>query len=455
MQIYSQLQIVLSIFVERIKAGNMEETWLFEEFETNSLSEWKEQIIKDLKGKDYNETLVWKDENGVEHQPVYNVESIASNDLIRAIQAAQKKSTHWGNVQLFDAAEDNAVEMVTDSLKNGLDFAFIENATNYKEFINSKPVGKKIYFFLDKIDTTNLPKRFLVDPIKDLLHKENHAEENLASLNSLFQARLNDLKPDHFLLVDSSIYKEAGATVVQELAYTLAHAVEYFDKMTEEGFTTDAVARSFIFRLGYGNSYFTEIAKGRAFHYLVDQLYNQYNTKHRIVIWGDSSKYYQSHKDAHTNLLRLSTQAMSAIIGNCNLVSIPAFDALEKASSLGRRMSKNIPLILKEESSFEQVRDAANGSYYIESLTADLAQKSWDLFLEIEKQGGLLAYHNDGKLNLELNKSHQNRVAQYNSKERSFLGVNRFENATAKDLKVAANSANGIAAKVLSKDVNT
>ena len=118
----------------------------------------------------------------------------------------------------------------------------------------------------------------------------------------------NYIKSGHQVLIEKNAgllsgftdksYKEAGATVVQELAYTLAHAVEYFDKMTEEGFTTDAVARSFIFRLGYGNSYFTEIAKGRAFHYLVDQLYNQYNTKHRIVIWGDSSKYYQSHKDA-------------------------------------------------------------------------------------------------------------------------------------------------------------
>ena len=142
------------------------------------------------------------------------------------------------------------------------------------------------------------------------------------------------------------------------------------------------------------------------------------------------------------------------MLGNCNLVSLPAFDALEESSALGRRMSKNIPLILKEESSFEQVRDAANGSYYIESLTADLAQKSWDLFLEIEKQGGLLAYHKSGKLDQVLNQSHQRRVTQYNSKERSFLGVNRFENATAKDLEVAANSTNGMAAKVLSKDVN-
>ena len=145
---------------------------------------------------------------------------------------------------------------------------------------------------------------------------------------------------------------------------------------------------------------------------------------------------------------------MSAVLGNCNLVSLPAFDALEESSALGRRMSKNIPLILKEESSFEQVRDAANGSYYIESLTADLVQKSWDLFLEIEKQGGLLAYHKSGKLDQVLNQSHQSRVTQYNSKERSFLGVNRFENATAKDLEVAANSTNGMAAKVLSKDVN-
>tara|TARA_B110000503_G_scaffold143181_1_gene243072 strand:- start:276 stop:1577 length:1302 start_codon:yes stop_codon:yes gene_type:complete len=432
----------------------MEETSLFEEFETSSLSEWKEQIVKDLKGKDYEKTLVWKDENGIEHQPVYNAESIANNDLITAIQAAQKKSTHWSNVQLFDAKDDNAVEMVTESLKNGLDFAFIENATNYKEFINSKPVGKQIYFFLDKIDISQLPKLFLIDPIKETLKGTVHAAHDMSALKNVFQVRLNDLKPDHFLLVDGSIYKESGATVVQELAYTLSHAVEYFDKMTEEGYTADAVARSFIFKLGYGNSYFTEIAKGRAFHYLVNQLYKQYNTKHRVVIWGDASKYYQSHKDAHTNLLRLSTQAMSAVLGNCNLVSLPAFDALEKSSSLGRRMSKNIPLILKEESSFEQVRDAANGSYYIEHLTADLAQKAWDLFLEVEKQGGLLAYHKSGKLDEELNKSHQNRLLKYNSKERSFLGVNRFENSTAKDLKVAANSTNGIAAKVLSKDVN-
>ncbi|MFT6167486.1 MAG: methylmalonyl-CoA mutase [Vicingaceae bacterium] len=432
----------------------MEETSLFEEFETSSLSEWKEQIVKDLKGKDYEKTLVWKDENGIEHQPVYNAESIAKNDLITAIQAAQKKSTHWGNVQLFDAKDDNAVEMVTESLKNGLDFAFIENATNYKEFINSKPVGKQIYFFLDKIDISHLPKRFLIDPIKETLQGTAHAGHDMSALKNVFQVRLNDLKPDRFLLVDGSIYKESGATVVQELAYTLSHAVEYFDKMTEEGYTADAVARSFIFKLGYGNSYFTEIAKGRAFHYLVDQLYKQYKTKHRVVIWGDASKYYQSHKDAHTNLLRLSTQAMSAVLGNCNLVSLPAFDALEKSSSLGRRMSKNIPLILKEESSFEQVRDAANGSYYIEHLSADLAQKVWDLFLEVENQGGLLAYHNSGKLDEELNKSHQNRLLKYNSKERSFLGVNRFENSTAKDLKVAANSTNGIAAKVLSKDVN-
>ena len=431
----------------------MEQTSLFEEFETSSLKDWKEKIIKDLKGKDYEETLVWEDENGIKHQPIYSAESNENADLIKAIQAAQKKSTHWGNVQLFNAKEENAVEMVTEGLKNGLDFAFIEHASKYKEFIHSKPEGKKIYFFLDKIKTDKLPKSFLIDPIRDLLQKKSYAESNLESLKAVFQLRLNDLKPDHFLLVDGSIYKEAGATAVQELAYTLSHAVEYFDRMTEEGFTADAVARSFIFKLGYGNSYFTEIAKGRAFHYLVDQLYQQYKTKHRIVIWGDASKYYQSHKDAHTNLLRLSSQAMSAVLGNCNLVSLPAFDALEHSSSLGRRMSKNIPLILKEESSFEQVRDAANGSYYIENLTAELAEKGWDLFLKIEKEGGLLAYKESGKLEKELSQSHQNRLSKYTSKERSFLGVNQFENATAKDLKVATNGNGGLDAKVLSKEV--
>ena len=153
--------------MERIKANPMEQTSLFEEFETSTLQEWKDTIVKDLKGKNYEDTLLWEDDNNIRHQPVYSAESIADNELIKAIQAAQKKSTHWGNVQLFDALEENAVELVTESLKNGLDFAFIENATEYKAFINSKPVGKKIYFFLDKIDITHLPKCFLVDPIKE------------------------------------------------------------------------------------------------------------------------------------------------------------------------------------------------------------------------------------------------------------------------------------------------
>ena len=116
-------------------------------------------------------------------------------------------------------------------------------------------------------------------------------------------------------------------------------------------------------------------------------------------------------------------------------------------------MSKNIPLILKEESSFEQVRDAANGSYYIEQLSAEIAQKAWVLFLDIEKQGGLLAFHNSGKLSDELTNSHESRLSKYKSNERSLLGVNRFENTKSKDLKVAANGTDGISAKVLSKEV--
>lgn len=445
----------MSIFVELTKADIMEQTSLFEEFDTSTLKQWKEKIITDLKGKNYDETLLWVDENSITHRPIYSGESTADNELIKAIQAAQKKSTHWGNVQLFDANEENSTDMVTEALKNGLDFAFIKNATKYKPFIHNKPEGKKIYFFLNKIDITHLPKRFLVDPIKETLQGTKHAAHDMAALKPLFQERLNDLKPDHFLLVDGSIYKEAGATVVEELAFSLSHAVEYFDKMTEEGFTADAVARSIIFKLGYGNSYFTEIAKGRAFHFLVNQLYKQYKTDHRIVIWGDASKYYQAHKDSHTNLLRLSSQAMSAVLGNCNLVSLPAFDALEESSARGRRMSKNIPLILKEESSFDQVRDVSNGSYYIEALTAELAQKAWNLFLNIEKEGGLLAYHKSGKLNADLEKSHSKRVKNYESKERTFLGVNKFENPESKDLSVNVKEISGITAKVLSKELNT
>lgn len=432
----------------------MDTNSLFDEFETSSHEAWKKIIISDLKGKPFEETLVWEDENKIQHQPYYTKSNSPSKELLESIQKAQKKSRHWRSVQIFDSNHQNSEQQVVESLANGVDFVFIKKATDYKKYTRLREDHKNIYFLIDEIDIDHLPKRFLIDPIGSQLKGDPFASKNLELLSSVFRIRLNDLDPDYFLMVDGNLYKKAGATIVQELAYTLQHAMEYLDLLTEKGFKASAIARSFIFKLGYGNSYFSEIAKGRAFQYLLQKLYSGYGIKNTPIIWGQGCSYYHSHKDPHTNLLRISTQAMSAILGNSNLVSSPAYDEHEKASSLGLRMSKNIPLILREESSFEKVRDPASGSYYLEELTAEIADKAWNFFLTIEKEGGLLKRFKDGILEKELLNAHQSRVQTFQKGKRVMLGVNKFTVENKADLKVKDSIKKGIASRILSKDIN-
>ena len=433
----------------------MEQESVVNGFDSTSHEEWKEKIISDLKGKSFEDTLIWEDESGIEHQPFYTKESTDSRkELIQSIQAAQKKSVRWETVQVLNAESENIEEQIKTSSNNGSDFIFLKNTNDFKSFSQIKlKEGTKLYFTLHDLNKDKLPKRFLFDPIREKLKHGKKADELLEKLPTVFQLRLNDLKPDHFVLVDGSIYKNAGASIVQELALTLHHAVEYLDYLTEKGFKAEAAARSLIFKFGYGTSYFSEIAKGRVAHYLIQKVFNAYGVKQSPVIWGEGSTYYHSHKDPYTNLLRLSTQAMSIVLGNCNLISLPSYDEHQQASSMGLRMSKNIPLILKEESFFQEVRDLSSGSYYLESLTCEIAEKAWEEFLKIEEKGGLLAYSESGELEKALQESHERRVKQFNSKERTLLGVNKFQNPDSKDLSISQSKEGKLSSKIISKEI--
>lgn len=373
----------------------MSEKNLFSDFETTSQQQWKEKIISDLKGKDYDSTLIWTDEDGIEHQPFYHQENIANNDLVTAIQAAQKANKTW-----FFTHPDNLISDYT--------FSYTEN-------------------------------------LKD--NKTN----NLGGLSkTLLEAKKGQKK----VLLDGNFFRQAGSTIVQELAYVLQATVDYFDAGTEQGMAGQEVASLLEFKLGFGNSYCSEIAKARAFRYLIQQVYKSYGVQHEPIVFGEACNYYHSHKDPHTNLLRLSTQAMSIILGNCDSVLLPNYDDIDEASTLGKRMSENIPRILKEESFFEEVQDVAQGSYYIEHLSTQLVQKSWELFLNIEAHGGLIPYTDSGTLKKALKDSHTKRLTAYQNKERVLLGVNTYINENATDLKIEATANKGIATYILSNEIS-
>ncbi|KAA3650854.1 MAG: hypothetical protein DWP98_03850 [Bacteroidetes bacterium] len=342
---------------------NLEEL-LLSDFPRVSDEKWKDVVIKDLRGKDFEETLVWKDENGIDHHPYYRKSDTFDSSLIVAIQNAQRTDNDWIILEHKPKMNDEITQ-----------------------FVNQNKVEK-----------------------------------------------INNL--DGNIKLDLSIYKSKGANTVHELALALHHVLEYMDVLTKNGYSAAKASQKLVYVLAFGNSYFTEIAKGRAFRYLLSQLFLAYDIQPELKIIGLGSDYYLAHQDAHTNLLRTTTQAMSAVLAGCDEIYIPAFDENANTSELGKRMARNIQLILKEESHFGKITDAASGSYYIESLTKTLSEKAWDLFLEIESKGGLFQLIANGELKEMLHKDKTERIAKYKSGERLILGVNRYKNPEGLDLEL-------------------
>lgn len=412
---------------------------LFSDFEELSDEAWRDKVIKDLKGKDFDETLSWKDEIGVKHQAYYRQSDLAKNPLVEAIQAAQKSKPSCLVFQSFDEQTEDIKTKIENALANGVD----------EVQINVQDQAKDIELFLGKSLLQNQQLRiryhqfpdlskaaaFYIDPIGTYLNEGHKPSQMEQSLKELFKAKSNTSK-DRFLLVDGSVYKNAGANVVEELALSLQHAVAYFDELTEEGFSADEIAQRLTFKLAFGSSYFTEIAKGRAFRYLIQKLFSAYGLSQQPFIWGESSRAYLAHKDPYTNLLRTTTHCMSAVLGNCDAVSTLTFDQLKASSNLGIRMAKNIPLILKEEAYMTQLADISSGSYYVEQMSFEIADRAWKKFLAIETNGGLLKYFESGALQADLDESIKNRLEKFTKENQKMVGVNSYVNEAADVLDV-------------------
>ena len=198
-----------------------------------------------------------------------------------------------------------------------------------------------------------------------------------------------------FCFVDGYKIQQVGASVQQELAYTLSKANEYLSSLLSEGFSVGEAASLVHFNFGIGSNYFNEIAKIRAFKTMwlfILEKYGFVEGKSAYVnISATIGFVNKSLKDPYTNLLRQSTEAMSAIVSGVDMLTILPYDSISTkgASDFSLRMAQNIPLILKEESYFDKVVDPLSGSYSIEKLTKEVQNISWKLFQKLESLGGV------------------------------------------------------------------
>jgi len=422
--------------------------YLFNDFESTSSKQWKQKIQVDLKGADYNKNLIWESNEGIKVKPFYHLDDVKFSNT----NTTKKDFSICQSIFVSDAKTANF--LAKDALKRGantIEFqaneAFdIDQLLNSIDRHNDSKESFKIYFKLNF-----LSEQF----INELLEKSSSFEiflnidiiGNLAKTGNWFSNNKDDHKilenllqkasvNTNILSVDAGLYQNAGANIVQQVAYALAHGNEYLNayghaviqspsSKTITGLSEGSV--EFIFAVS--SNYFFEIAKLRAFQYLWNLLNKEYDIKIKAHLLVKPSLRNKTLYDYNVNMLRTTTECMSAILGGADVISNASYDSLyHKKNEFGERIARNQLLILKEESYIKVANQFADGSYYIEEITEQIAQKALALFKDIEKNGGFLKQLHAGTIQRKIEESAEKEQQQFDNGEIVLLGTNKHPN---------------------------
>jgi methylmalonyl-CoA mutase len=247
------------------------------------------------------------------------------------------------------------------------------------------------------------------------------------------------------ICVHSRAWHEAGGSAVQELAFTLATAVEYMRQLAKLGINVDVSAPHIRFAVTVGVNFFMEISKLRALRMLWSRAVaaaGGSEAAQKASLHVRTSLWNKTVVDPYNNLLRSTVEAFAGVLGGCDSMQVGAFDAvLRQPDDFSQRVARNTQLVLQKECSLDSVIDPAGGSWYIESITADLAKRAWELFQEVEKLGGMQAAMEAGFPQEAVAATALEKIKAVNQRRASIVGVNQYANPKEKPLEVHAEDA--------------
>ena len=407
---------------------------LFTNFEPISSKEWKQKIQFELNGADYNENLIWNSPEDIKVKPFYNKE-----DVKEVISVTTKASEFKICQNIFVHDINKSIERALDSLNRGAEsirFTIEDETVDVIKLLEKLPLENIPVFFhlhfisiefiqqLNEIARTKKAVIFCnIDPIGQLAIDGNwfttREKNNFETLNKL-------IKKDLFLSlisVNGALYQNAGANMVQQIAYTLAHANEYFNRIGV------LKPQTLVLEIAVGTNYFFEIAKLRAIRLLFNIIAKEYNQNWNCHLLVTPTKRNKTLYDYNINMLRTTTECMSAILGGADSIANLPYDALyHKDNEFGDRIARNQLLILKNESYFDKVNNPSDGSYYIESVTQQLADKALTLFKDIEANGGFLKQLNEGIIKRKIQESADKEQDLFDAGKEILLGTNKHAN---------------------------
>lgn len=410
---------------------------LFDAFNEVSSKAWKQKIQYDLKGADYNDTLVWESPEGIKVKPFYHEEDIANHlPNIPFVNHGWHigQLIYAGNVEMANKAALKALQRGAQRLHILVPSEDIAVAVLLKDIdLEKTAVYLEMQFLSERFVQSVLdlnPKAadavfFNVDIIGHLARTGNWYSS--LEKDHEFLEKIVETKGHHALSVDVSLYENAGANMAQQLGYAMAHANEYLNYLEQKG--SLGKMKSMVFKVSVGGNYFFEIAKLRALRSLWKGLLALYDVALDCHIVAYPSKRNKTLYDYNINMLRTTTECMSAVLGGANTVINMPYDALyHKSNDFGERIALNQLLLLKEESYFDKVANASDGSYYIETLTKQLAEKGLELLKSIEKGGGFLKQLKEHTIQGKIKEAGNKQQERFNEQKEVLVGTNKFQN---------------------------
>ncbi|HAF29064.1 MAG TPA: methylmalonyl-CoA mutase small subunit [Bacteroidales bacterium] len=453
-------------------ADKTNQTKLFEEFPPISSKEWRDKIIADLKGADFDKKLVWNTIEGINVQPYYRAEDLENLKHIKYlpgefpyVRGNKVKSNCWYIRQNIDATDAViANKKALDVLMKGVDSLGFETCckseftkeyfeallndisiTDIELNITDATAAHPFVDFLTKkiekegIDKNQVEGSVGFDPLAHLTLNGNFckAQSEVFDTAKELIEKAKDLPKFRTIGVNGEMFSNAGATIVQELAFALAMGNQYLNLLTEKGLDIDTLAQNIKFNFGVSSNYFMEIAKFRAARMLWAKIVEAYQPKNlevaKMNIHAATTKFNQTVYDPYVNMLRGTTESMSATIAGVDSLSVTPFNAaFENSTEFSDRIARNTQIVLKEESYFDKIIDPAGGSYYIENLTNSIAEHAWKLFQDIESKGGYVEAFKAGFIQDKLTESANKRNINIATRKEILLGTNQYPNALEK-----------------------
>ena len=455
---------------------------LLSEFPDVSYDSWRAQVDKDLKGADFEKRLLTRTPEGLVVQPLYTAQDAASIDAGFAGLAPYRRGpkpfgsygARWdvcceqASASPHGAAQDIAEDLnggasslwlrfdehsrtgdPARKLADGLQCDSLAQLDEVLAPVNLETTPLRLdaggnvalpalclaLAELKEADPTRLSGSLGCDPLGGLA-RDGTLPYDLARARALFTElcafSARTYPQLRAAVVDLEPYQLAGASAMQQLGYALATGLEYLRWNLEAGLSLEQSSAQVGFRVPVASDLFLELAKLRALRLCWSKLIAAHgggpeaqNTHiHAVTALGTKTR-----RDPWVNMLRTTTEAFAAMVGGADTVTTRGFDAaLGRSDNFARRIARNAQVILNEEAHVTHVADAAGGSYYVESLTEQLARAGWAVLQDVERQGGMASALGTSKVAKVIEETARVRLSAVAKRSAPLLGVSEFAN---------------------------